>query len=76
MSCKKGDIEIGRRAVEELREMFPELSNEAIAKRLHMDRNVIWLWMDGVTPSSIALQRMAIAGCDVKYILTGLRSDK
>ena len=70
---RKGDIEIGKRAAEELRRVFPDLTEAQICKRLGFDRKNLWFWKAGETPSGFALQRMCFEGCDVKYILTGRR---
>jgi hypothetical protein len=69
----KGDLEIGKRAAEELLRKFPQLTEAQISRRLGFDRKSLWFWKSGETPSGFALQRMCFEGCDVKYILTGRR---
>ena len=70
---RKGDIEIGKRAAEELRRVFPDLTEAQICNRIGFERKIVWFWRSGYTPSGFALQRMCFEGCDVKYILTGRR---
>lgn len=70
---RKGDLEIGKRAAEELLRVFPDLSEAQIRKRIGFGKNALWLWKCGETPSGLALQRMCFEGCDVLYILTGRR---
>lgn len=76
MSNKKADIGIGRRAVEELYRKFPMLTDAKISKVIGINRKSLWFWKQGETPSGFALQKICYAGCDVKYILTGIRSIK
>ena len=73
MPKRKADIEIGKRAAQELLQKFPGLQEQVICSRIGMDRKNLWEWKQGVTPDGLALQKMAFAGCDVKYILTGSR---
>ena len=76
MSAHKGDIQIGERAAMELLEIEARSgvrTSEQI-KALGLDRKVLYEWQHGATPSGAALQRMALAGYDVMYILTGRRT--
>jgi hypothetical protein len=73
MSKHLADIEIGKRAVEELYRLFPTLSEAAISKRIGLDRKCFWEWKCGTTPGGYALSVLCYAGCDIKYILTGRR---
>lgn len=70
------DREIGKRAVEELYRLFPNLLEIQIMQRLGLNRKSLNEWKNGTTPGGFALQRMCFAGCDVNYILTGRRSQK
>jgi hypothetical protein len=76
MGKRKGDLEIGKRAAQELLRIFPDLTEEQICKRIGFERKIFWFWKSGQTPSGFALQRMCFEGCDVKYILTGRREKK
>jgi hypothetical protein len=76
MAKHKGDIEIGRRATEELKKRFPNMTEYAICKRLGLDRKTLYFWKTGGTPSVFALQRIYYEGCDVLYVLTGKRGSK
>ena len=73
---RKADAEIGPRAVEELMKKYPTLNDKTICERLGMDRKNLCEWKNGQTPGAFALQRIAFCGCDIKYILTGIRSVK
>lgn len=73
---RKADLEIGLRTVEELYKKFPDLKDIDICKRLGLERRNLCEWKTGQTPGTFAMQRICYAGCDVKYILTGIRSTK
>lgn len=73
MAKHKGPIEIGGRAVEELTHKFPGLSECVICERIGINRRSMWEWKTGGTPGGYALMCMCLAGCDIKYILTGRR---
>ena len=68
------DREIGKRAVEELYRLFPNLLDIQITQRLGMDRKSLNEWKNGTTPGGFALKRLCVEGCDIKYILTGRRT--
>lgn len=68
------DREIGKRAVEELYRLFPSLSEKQITRKLALDRKCLYEWKNGTTPGGFALQRLCVEGCDIKYILTGRRT--
>ena len=71
---RKGDIEIGHRAYEELVDTFGGVRNAV--KKTGIAKNTIYAWNDGsATPSGYALQAMALCGIDVLYILTGRKAD-
>lgn len=74
MPKRKGQLEIGTRAIDEMRKKYPNLSDSEICNRIGMNRKTAWGWTRGDTPSGFALQKLCYAGCDVKYILTGIRS--
>ena len=76
MSRRRADIDIGKRAVEELLRKYPSMTDTAICKRLGIERKNIWAWKNGGVPGTFVLQRICYSGCDVKYILTGIRSGK
>lgn len=73
MPKRKADIEIGKRAVLELQQKFPGMQEHIICSRIGLNKKTLWEWKQGTTPDGLALQKMAFAGCDVKYILTGRR---
>ena len=73
MGKRKGDLEIGKRAAEELLRLFPDMTEKQICQRMGFNRKDLWNWKSGDTPSGFLLQRMCFEGCDVKYILTGRR---
>ena len=52
------------------------LTDAKISKVIGINRKSLWFWKQGETPSGFALQKICYAGCDVKYILTGIRSIK
>ena len=73
MANKKGDIEIGKRMVEEIDRIF-DTRKEAFT-RMPCNKKVLYSWgNDGVTPHSIYLARLHYCGGDVIYVLTGKRS--
>lgn len=67
----KGDINIGKRAREEIDKIFATLPQAANA--LRCDRKVFICWSNGTTPDTMQLAKMHYLGCDVMYILTGKR---
>lgn len=70
----KAQIEIGKRAVEEIMRMFP--THQAAKNALGIkSRQLIYDWMDGVAPGAKYLQRLYYCGADIIYILTGTRSE-
>jgi hypothetical protein len=72
----KGDIEIGKRFVEELYRLFPNYSNRKIANMLDVDRRMINEWWNGMTPGGIFFAKILYFGGDVEYILIGKRKQK
>ena len=73
MGQHKGDIEIGKRAAEEVDRVFKSYAEAA--KAICCERKAIFSWVHGTTPSGIMLARMHYCGCDVMYILTGNRNN-
>lgn len=73
MPREKGDIEIGRRAHEEVLRIFP--TQREAAARLGAERKRFNSWLHGYTPGANILAKLHYAGADVLYILTGKRSD-
>ena len=70
----KGDIEIGRRMVEELVRLYGTQA-EAIRK-FQIERHSLDRWGDGGTPGGYMLARLHAHGGDVIYVLTGKREKK
>lgn len=68
----KPQIEIGKRAFEEVMRIFDTL--ESAKRSLGIkSRQLLYDWMEGVAPSAKYLQRMHYCGADVIYILTGVK---
>lgn len=65
-------IEIGKRAFEEVLRIVPSLKD---AKNLlgMKSNQLLYDWMSGCAPSAKYLQRLHYLGADVIYILTGTR---
>ena len=69
----KGDIEIGKRAAEEARRIFPSVADAS--KRMGIGRKAVYSWeRDGIVPGGFYLAKLYYAGADVIYILTGRRT--
>lgn len=73
MSHQKGDIEVGKRMVEELYRLFPDKTDKFIALKMARERKMVYEWKNGTTPSSLMLARLHYLGGDVRYVLTGKR---
>lgn len=71
MAKHKGDIEIGRRAFEEVYRVFPNITKGAEA--LGCKTRLLYEWNGGATPGGHFLALMHYCGCDVLYVLTGKR---
>lgn len=67
----KGDIEIGKRFVQEAYRLFPDESDSKIGRRLNCSKSMITAWKEGVTPGGYHLARIAHYGADVMWILIG-----
>jgi hypothetical protein len=66
------EITIGQRAYEEIFRLFDKHEDARIALGMS-SRQLIYDWMEGVSPSAKYLQRLHYLGADVIYILTGMR---
>lgn len=68
----RAQIEIGKRAFEEVLRIFDKLED---AKQILgiTSKRLLYDWMDGCAPSAKYLQRLHYCGADVIYILTGVR---
>ena len=76
MPKRKADIEVGKRAFEELDRIFNLSKYGGIikaAKSIGCDKKTIYGWENGVTPETIYLIRLHYLGADVIYIMTGVR---
>lgn len=71
----KAQIEIGKRAFEEVTRIFPKYKDARIALGMK-SHQLIYDWMDGIAPSAKYLQRLYYVGADVIYILTGVRENE
>lgn len=68
---RKASIEIGRRAAEECRRLFPGKSVYSIGCIVGRNRKVVEYWQNGGAPGAMFLARLHYLGADVIYILTG-----
>ena len=70
MPKSRPQIEIGKRAFEEVNRLF---NNQKKAKVMLgiSSQQLLYDWMGGVAPSAKYLQRLHYLGADVIYILTG-----
>lgn len=68
----RAQIDIGKRAFEEVLRIFPSLV--VARERLGISgQQLLYDWSDGGAPSAKYLQRLHYCGADVIYILTGVR---
>ena len=75
MPKSRPQIEIGKRAFEEVSRLFD--SQKLAKEMLGMSSNqLLYDWMVGVAPSAKYLQRLHYLGADVIYILTGDKEEK
>ena len=77
MPKRKADIEVGKRAFEELDRIFnlsKYVSITKAAKSIGCDKKAIYGWENGATPETIYLIRLHYLGADVIYIMTGVRN--
>ena len=77
MPKRKADIEVGKRAFEELDRIFNLRKYGGIikaTKSIGCDKKTIYGWENGVTPETIYLIRLHYLGADVIYIMTGVRN--
>lgn len=68
----RAQIEIGKRAYEEVCNLFDKIGDAKIFLGMKSNQ-LIYDWMEGVAPSAKYLQRLYYCGADVIYILTGTR---
>ena len=75
VSMAKAQIEIGRRAFEELSRIIPKQKDARILLGMK-SKQLPYDWLAGCAPSAKYLQRLHELGADVIYILTGTRQEK
>lgn len=73
MSMHKADIEIGRRAYLEAMRLFGNASDAG--RELGVERQMPYRWYRGMVPTGGTLAKMAWAGADIDYILTGRKQN-
>lgn len=73
---RKGENQIGKRALQAVYQMFPDKSNAFIAKTLGGSTTMLWKWGQGKTPSGIFLSRLCELGADIDWILIGRSKQK
>ena len=73
MSKVRADIEIGKRAYEEVMRLYSNESSRAISRRIGCEYKTVNSWRTGYSPSAIYLSRLHEMGADVIWILTGVR---
>lgn len=75
MPKSRPQIEIGKRAFEEVNRLF---NNQEKAKVMLgiSSKQLLYDWMEGVAPSAKYLQRLHYLGADVIYILTGDKNEQ
>lgn len=70
---KIANIEIGKRMHEECLRLFPSVKE--MVPGMGCSKDVFYKWAEGCAPSAMNLQRLALCGGDVVYVLTGRRSN-
>ena len=73
MAKIKGDVQIGYRAFEEIKRLYPSIKTAII--RTRCSKTSIYAWRDGQVPDGFNLAKLHYGGADVIYILTGKRSE-
>ena len=73
MAKKKGNIQIGYRAYEEVCRIFG--NGPKAAYKMCIRKNIIYEWKAGGVPGGHYLALLHHYGCDVIYILTGRRNN-
>lgn len=68
----KAQIEIGKRAYEEVHRVFGKDVDARITLGMK-SKQLLYDWSQGCAPSAKYLQRLYYCGADVIYILTGMR---
>ena len=72
MAKHRGDPRIGHRMWAEVTRLFE--SHGHASYRMDIEPSCISTWKTGVMPNAYALQRLALCGGDVMWVLTGERS--
>lgn len=75
MAMVKAQIEIGKRAFDEVLRIFPKITTARKVLGIS-NHQLLYDWMNGRAPSAKYLQRLYYCGADVIYILTGMRGKK
>ena len=70
-AMRKQDIEIGKRAYDEVLSMFPMMKDAVAA--IGCGNKAVYEWKYGTAPSATYLARLHELGADVIWILTGRR---
>jgi hypothetical protein len=70
MPKSRPQIEIGKRAFEEVNRLFDNQKKAKVMLGIS-SQQLLYDWMEGVAPSAKYLQRLHYLGADVIYILTG-----
>lgn len=68
-------IEIGKRAFEEVNRLFDNQKKAKVMLGIS-SQQLLYDWMEGVAPSAKYLQRLHYLGADVIYILTGEKNEQ
>lgn len=76
MGLHKADISIGQRAAAEILDRAMDKPVRSMMKAIGIRWQCWYEWNEGVCPATFALQKLALAGFDVQYILTGKRTAK
>jgi hypothetical protein len=71
MGLHKADISIGQRAAAEILDRAMDKPVRSMMKAIGIRWQCWYEWNEGVCPATFALQKLALAGYDVQYILTG-----
>ncbi len=69
------EISIGKRAYEEVIRIFGKQVDARSVLGMK-SRQLLYDWMEGVSPSAKYLQRLHYVGADVIFILTGVRNNE
>ena len=75
MAMVRAQIEIGKRAFEEVLRIFPKITTARKSLGISTPQ-LLYDCMNGCAPSAKYLQRLYYCGADVIYILTGMMDKK